>query len=254
MTDPFFVEKSPRVLLAGHLPPPMSGIGSYYQTLLNSSLPRRVNLRFIDTSLRRRPGSETGKWSISNLVSAIGDGLRFTRAVVTYRPEICHIATSVGLSFLKHSVCVVTARIFGSKVILHPHCSFYFFYERQGKIWQWFIRRIVHLCQSVIVLSSEWNKLGQVVPGCQIYHLPNAIDLSAYVEIGREKLEAKNDQHSVHVLYLGHIGQEKGSFDLIQAAKKILTQQQDVIFELAGMEQVKGDIQQLKFTDRRGGL
>jgi glycosyltransferase involved in cell wall biosynthesis len=245
MTDSLFTGNLPRVLLAGHLPPPMSGIGSYYQTLLNSSLPRRINLRFIDTSLRRRPGSETGKWSFSNLMSAIGDCLRFTRAVIIYRPQICHIATSVGLSFLKHSVCVVIARVLGRKVLLHPHCSFYFFYERQGKVWQWFVRKVVGLCQGVVVLSHEWNKLQQVVPGCQTHYLPNAIDLSSYTDIGREKVESKNDTACAHILYLGHIGKEKGSFDLINAAKKILTQQKDVVFELAGMEQVKGDIEQL---------
>src|SRR5512138_578491 len=91
--------KLPRILLAGHLPPPMSGIGTYYETLLGSSLPGRVNLQFIDTSARRRAGSETGRWSFSNLVSAIGDCVRFARAVVIHRPEICDIATTYGLSF-----------------------------------------------------------------------------------------------------------------------------------------------------------
>ena len=124
--------KMPRVLIAGHLPPPMSGIGTYYQTLLDSSLPSRVNLQFIDTSLRRRPGSETGKWSFSNLVSAAADCVRFGKAVVVFRPEICHIATATGLSFLKHSVCIAIARLLGSKVLLHPHCSFYFLYEQTG--------------------------------------------------------------------------------------------------------------------------
>lgn len=245
MTDSLSTQQLPRVLLAGHLPPPMSGIGSYYQTLLNSSLPRRVNLRFIDTSLRRRPGSETGKWSFSNIFSAVGDCFRFTREVIVYRPEVCHIATSVGLSFFKHSVCVAIARIFGSKVLLHPHCSFYFFYERPGKAWQWFVRKVVALCHGVVALSHEWNKLQQVVPACQIYYLPNAINLSGYMDIGQEKIAAKTDKPCVHILYLGHIGKDKGSFDLIEAAKKILKQKQNVFFELAGMEQVKGDIEQL---------
>ncbi len=77
---------------------------------------------------------------------------------MAYRPEICHIATTYGLSFLKHSVCVSIARLLGSKVLLHPHCSFYFLYERQGKVWQWFVRKVVGLCHGVVVLSKEWNK------------------------------------------------------------------------------------------------
>jgi len=232
----------------------MSGIGTYYQTLLRSSLPKHVSLQFIDTSSRRRPGSETGSWSFSNLMWAIGDCVRFTKAVAIYRPEICHIATSSGLSFLKHSVCVVVARLLGSKVLLHPHCSFYFLYERQGKVWQWFVRVVVGLCYSVVVLSNEWKRLQEVVPGCQIYYLPNAIDLLSYVDVGREKIESKSDKPCLHVLYLGHLGMAKGSFDLICAAKTVLEQEHGVVFDLVGQEQATGVMEQLNTQIVDAGL
>ncbi len=250
----FFDNKLPRVLLCGHLPPPMSGIGTYYQTLLSSSLPRRVDLQFIDTSLRRRPGSETGKWSFSNLVSAMGDCIRFTKAVAVYRPEICHIATAVGLSFLKHSVCTVVAKVLGSKVLLHPHCSLYFLYERRGKVWRWFVRKIIGLCDGVVVLSKEWEKLQEIVPGCHIYYLPNAIDILNYVDVGREKIESHLDKCCLHVLYLGHIGKQKGSFDLVCAAKTILKRDHGVVFDIVGQEQVVGDIKQLTTEISDAGL
>jgi glycosyltransferase involved in cell wall biosynthesis len=232
----------------------MSGIGTYYQTLLASSLPRRVNLQFIDTSSRRRPGSETGKWSFSNLVSAIRDCGRFIRAVIGFRPEICHIATSVGLSFLKHSVCIAVARLLGSKVVLHPHCSFYFFYERSGRNWQWFVRKIVGICHGVIILSSEWKALQEAVPGCQIYYLPNAIDLSSYSPVGRERIASTTEKSCLRVLYLGHVGKDKGSFDLVNAAKTVLGKARGVVFDLAGQEQAIGDIEQLRAEVVHAGL
>ncbi len=232
----------------------MSGIGTYYQTLLGSSLPKRVGLQFIDTSSRVRPGSETGSWSVSNLISAMLDCVRFTRAVLEYRPEICHIATAFGLSFVKHSVCIAAARLLGSKVLLHPHCSFDFLYERQGKVWQWFVRKVVGLCSAVAVLSSEWNKLLEVVPGCQLYYLPNAIDLASYVDVGREKMESKDDRPSVDILYLGHLGRAKGSFDLICAAKSILEQEQGVVFDLVGQEHSAGEMKQLNGQVAEAGL
>jgi glycosyltransferase involved in cell wall biosynthesis len=213
-----------------------------------------VNLQFIDTSSRQRPGSETGSWSFLNLVSAIGDCVRFARAVVFYRPEICHIATAYGLSFLKHSVCIVIARLLGKKVLLHPHCSFYFLYERRGKTWQWFVRKIIGLCHGVVVLSNEWKKLQGVIPDCQIYYLPNAINLSSYVEVGREKLESKSDKPCLQLLYLGHLGKEKGSFDLICAAKKVLEQDRGVVFDLVGQEQAIGEMQELSAKVVDAGL
>lgn len=240
--------------MSGHLPPPMSGIGTYYQTLLESSLPSRVNMRFIDTSSRRRPGSETGKWTFSNLTSAIGDCLRFTKTVVVYRPEICHIATSVGLSFLKHSVCIAVARLMGGKVLLHPHCSFDFFYERRSSVWQWLVRKVIGLCHGVIILSNEWMELQEALPGCQLYYLPNAIDLSKYVDVGQERITSKGDQLFLHVLYLGHMGKDKGSFDLIAAAKKVLGQENGVVFDLVGQEQIMGDLRQLNTEVAEAGL
>jgi glycosyltransferase involved in cell wall biosynthesis len=244
----------PRVLISGHLPPPMSGIGTYYQTLLSSSLSSRVNLQFIDTSSRRRPGSKTGNWSFLNLVSAIGDCVRFARAVVAYRPEICHIATAFGLSFAKHSVCVTFARLLGSKVLLHPHCSFYILYEQQGRVWQWFVRKVVGLCFGVVVLSNEWKKLQEVAPGCRIYYLPNAINVLNYVDVGREKIESKSESPCLHVLYLGHLGKAKGSFDLICAARTILSQVQGVVFDLVGQEHGIGEMKQLNTQVADAGL
>lgn len=235
----------PRIVISGHLPPPMSGIGTYYQVLLNSSLPRRVNLRFVDTSLHRRQLSQTGSWSLSNIVWALIDCLRFTKTVIAYRPEICHIATAFGLSFVKHSVCVVAARLLGCKVLLHPHCSFYALYERQGRAWQWFFRRIVSLCHGVVVLSSEWKKLSEIVPSCRMYLLPNAIDLASYEDVGRERVESKNDKSCLHILYLGFLGKAKGTFDLIRAARTVLRQEQGVVFDLVGAEHFAGEMQQL---------
>jgi glycosyltransferase involved in cell wall biosynthesis len=246
--------KMPRVLIAGHLPPPMSGIGTYYETLLGSSLPGRVNFQFIDTSLRRRTGSETGSWSFSNLASAIGDCVRFTKAVIVFRPDICHIATAYGLSFLKHSICVAAARIMGSKVLLHPHCSFSFLYERKGKAWQWFVRKVVGLCNGIVVLSSEWKKLQDVVPGCRIFYLPNAIKLSNFAEIGQQKTGSKTDNDCLKVLYLGHLGKAKGSFDLVCAAKTVLRGTHGVVFELVGHEQIAGDFEQLHTETMNAGF
>jgi glycosyltransferase involved in cell wall biosynthesis len=253
-SDPCCDTKTPRILIAGHLPPPMSGIGTYYEILLGSSLPDRVNLKFIDTSLRRRYGAETGSWSFSNLVSAISDCIRFTRAVSAFHPDVCHIATAFGLSFIKHSVCVAVARVLGSKVLLHPHCSFYFLYERKGRAWQYFVRKIISLCHGVVALSNEWKKLAEIVPGSRTFYLPNAINLAEFVEVGQEKIGSTTAHTCLTVLYLGHLGRAKGTFDLISAAKIVLEATHGVLFELVGHEQISGDIEQLNDQVMNAGL
>ncbi len=232
----------------------MSGIGTYYQMLLDSSLPERVNMQFIDTSSRRRPLSQTGSLSLSNLVSAIVDCIRFGWTVLLYRPEICHIATAFGLSFVKHSVCVVIARLLGSKVLLHPHCSYHIIYEQQSKQWQWFVRKVIGLCSGVVALSNEWKKLQVVVPGCQIYYLPNAIQLLNFIDVGREKIQSAPSKSDLHVLYLGYLGKAKGSFDLICAAKTVIRQDQGIVFDLIGQELAAGELAQLNHQVAKASL
>ena len=151
-------------------------------------------------------------------------------------------------------MCVGVARLLGCKVLLHPPCSFFFLYERQGRVWRWFVRKVFSLCDGVAVLSNEWKKLQEVVPDCRIYYLPNAIDLLSYVDVGREKIESKDDKPCLHVLYLGHLGKAKGSFDLICAAKTVLGREHGVVFDLVGQEHDIGEMEQLNTQVINAGL
>jgi hypothetical protein len=123
-----------RVLISGHLPPPVGGIATFYEFLLGSSLPERVDLQFVQTSSQKRTLSRSGQAPTSNLISALRDCGRFTRAVLIHRPHISHIATDFGLSFIKHSIRVGVARLLGSRVLLHPHCSILALYTERPKV------------------------------------------------------------------------------------------------------------------------
>ena len=72
----------PQILISGHLPPPLGGIATYYQSLLNSSLSQKVDLAFVETSSQKRSLVQTGKFNFSNLISAASDCWRFTKAVI----------------------------------------------------------------------------------------------------------------------------------------------------------------------------
>ena len=67
-------------------------------------------------------------------------------------------------------------------------------------------------------------------------------------------MNRRDNKLCLHVLYLGHLGKEKGSFDLIDAAKIVLAQEHGVIFDLVGLEQVPGDMERLKVETSDAGL
>jgi glycosyltransferase involved in cell wall biosynthesis len=231
-----------RVLISGALPPPMGGVGFYYQTLLSSSLPTYVDLRFVQTSSTNRELSKSGSFTMTNLVYAFEDWWRFTHAAYVHRPQITHIGTSYGFSFLKNTYCILIARLFRSRVILHPHCSLTILYLERPKWWQWFFKQVIKLTDGIVALSQEWLQLHEILPSCPVFHLPNAISLNDYRPLANRHFEKVDDQASCKVLYIGYLGNAKGSFDLLDAVDILRRQKVCFTVDMVGSELTVGEI------------
>lgn len=223
-----------RVLISGALPPPMGGVGAYYQALLNSSLSEKVELSFVQTSSQKRKLLQTGKISYTNIITSLQDCWRFTKAVISNHPDIVHIGTAIGLSFIKHSYCVCISRVFRCKVLLHPHCSLSVLYFERSNYWKWYFRQIIKFTDGVIALSKEWLQLSSIVPNKPVYYLPNAIDLQPFKQSLDAHLSEGIPKQLPIVLYLGFIGQTKGSFDLIDAAFIVRSRGVDIKLNMVG--------------------
>jgi glycosyltransferase involved in cell wall biosynthesis len=243
--DPKPLSTKTKVIISGVLPPPMGGMTAYYQTLLNSSLPNLIDLHFVQTSSQNRKLSISGKLSLANLYFAIKDCWRFTWAIVTVRPQIAHIGTAAGLSFLKNSICVTVAKIFGAHVLFHPHCSLSFLYHERSKWWRWYFRQVISQTDGVIAISKEWLQLPSIRPGSEVYYLPNAINTNEYHNLANEKLAQLRKDGPIRILYLGNLGKEKGSFDLLIAAYDLHSHGINMIFDLVGGELNHGELQLL---------
>lgn len=223
--------KKPRVIIAGHLAPPMGGIATFCQALLDSTLADLVDLRFVQTSSQRRFLSSSGKATWKNIIEAQRDCGRFFRACLAHRPDIAHICTAVGVSFLKHSLCVIFARAMACRVVLHPQCSFDRLYAGPP-LWKWYCNRIFRLSSGVVVLSKEWFALREILPDVKIYCLPNAIDIRPYQIIASRR--SWTDARRVRLLYLGHLGEVKGTYDLLDAFKILNVGESQVVLNLVG--------------------
>ncbi len=235
-----------RVLVSGHIPPPMGGIAMFYQSLLGSSLPKKVNLMFVQTSSQKRDLADAGKASLSNAVSAVQDCIRFFKAVVKHKPQVSHIATAPGFSFLKHSICVLIANLFGSKILIHPHCSLAALYTDRPERWQKYVRWVLKRTDGLIALSKEWKQIEQILPGLPVFLLPNAINQDDYRLIAQSRINKSPARSVKNVLYLGYLGKTKGTFDLVEAARLVLTRRSDVIFHLVGGELARGEREALQ--------
>lgn len=221
----------PRVLLSGHIPPPIGGIGTYCQTLLGSNLSDGVNLRFVQTSSQRRSLLASGSASWRNVLEAIQDMGRFFRACLSHRPHIVHLCTAQGLSFLKNGLMVAPLRFLGCRILLNPHCAFHRLYGG-GRFWRWFCRRIFRFSNGVLALSREWLALEAILPGIKVHYLPNAIDIKPYEGIMARRSQAS--RQGVHLLYLGYLGAAKGTYDLLEAFRLMEIRGVEVVLHLVG--------------------
>lgn len=243
-----------RVLITGFLPPPFSGMGTYYQSILDSNLKNSVDINFVSTSTQKRSMATSGKATAANFLSAINDCVRFNHALKKSKPQIVHIGTAFGLSFVKHSICVMIALLNKKKVLIHPHCSINALYTGKSKIWQCFFRRIVSRTSGLIALSQEWMQLNEILPEINVYYLPNPVNLRLYNDILKHRFSLDNERDQINVLYLGHLGKDKGSFDIIETAILIRSRDVKILFHLVGSDLSPGEIKCLKEIVRKNDL
>lgn len=206
-----------RVLLAGHKGLPFGGLATYCESLLTSSLKDNVALFFVETSLGGTDISSRGGWRIHNYINALQNIFRFLTASLHTRPHVVHIMTAQMPSMLKNGLIVLLARLLGSKVIIHPHCSVQAMFSGDVGWRNRFTDFIFQRCHGILVLSEEWLALQDRFGKSPLCHIPNGIDLSPYLAIPRPGQSRRSKP--VNVLYLGHLGAEKGIFDLLEAVR-----------------------------------
>jgi len=207
-----------RVVISTHLGTPWGGVNTLYGDLFKSRFAELVQLYYVDDHPRAGSFSQSGRISQSNLASALTYYVHFVTLLLRVKPHVVHIATSLGLSFVKHGIAVALARTLRMRVVLAPHCSYARLLLGSG-LWRAYSRFVLRRCNGLIALSKEWLALQQWLPGCLVEYLPNAIDLKPFRDLPRPR--ADDDGHVLRILFLGHIGRDKGSFDLVEAARQL---------------------------------
>lgn len=201
-----------KILIIGHVGKPVGGLSIYYESLLNSSISKKIDIEFIDSMSGTKTFAERGKLSTKNIWNGLKLLKIFISRIIAFQPDIVDIATAYKASFLKNSLLIIIAKLFGAKVVLRPRCSIRMFLPDKPRIWNSYVLGILGFCDGIIVLSNEWMILEGKIKNKNIALFPNAIDLSLLSAIERVYIDG-----SVEILFLGHIGKEKGIFDLIEA-------------------------------------
>lgn len=211
----------PRVLVATHIGEPVGGITINYRNLIASTYSKRLDVRVVETSQGRMSFSQRGALGIATVLNALQSIRAFWGTLQRERPQLVHIDSAYGTSFLKHGIMALVAHWMHVVVVLQLHCSITRLLPAQRGLWRRYVLMVLKRADGIVTLSREWDALETLLPGTRVCYVPNAIDVSPYRNLPRPRAD-QTDQ--VNILFLGHIGHEKGCFDLLDAMELVREQ------------------------------
>ena len=124
--------------------------------------------------------------------------------------KILHIHHASRGSFIRKSLLVLIGKIFGKKVILHIHGGGFHNYYKRARLMKPVIRLTLESADAVICLSEMWKKYYS-----STFKLKRLVIINNVIE--KPSVSAEHIQNgSLNLLFLGHVTEKKGVFDLLK--------------------------------------
>ncbi|MFT3805090.1 MAG: glycosyltransferase family 4 protein [Burkholderiaceae bacterium] len=213
-----------RVLLVSPKPPPVGGIATWTNVVLNSPLPAGVELRALDTGIRWRSlVADNFAWTV---IGGIGHGiqtlLELIWLLVSWRPRVVHLCTAGRLGMFRDIVFIVVSRCLGAKVCLHFHRSFKRSEVAEFSDRERFEKKLVMIACSLsnavfVINEATRSELSASMGERKVRRISNMVSC-----ITEEELNAlKESRDKATILFVGHVLESKGVIDLIEAATRL---------------------------------
>lgn len=163
--------------------------------------------------------------------------------------DVYHIHMASRGSTFRKGFYVRAAKKWGKKVILHIHGAQYMeFYNEISEKKKKKVTEIIKLSDLVLALSDDWKKKFESafkIENCQT--LNNGIDTKQF-----ENAVTNPEEYQSTFVFLGRLGERKGVYDLVNAIKIAVKQNENIKLYMAGdgeIEQVKNAIEDNGLTD-----
>lgn len=236
------MNKSKKILLLLHLPPPIHGssiVGLYIKesVLINKAF----DCSYINI-LASENVAESGRVNLRKIFSFV---ITFTKVFITLvkkRPQLCYLAlTSSGAAFYKDLLLVALLKVFKIKLVYHLHNKSFSIHK--NKIIAQICYQFVFSGAHVILLSKHLiTDIKQFVPLSRIYICPNGIrdeGLSAKGIVQKSK-------NVVQILFLSNLIESKGILVLLEAC--VLLKKKELLFKCVFIG-VEGDVTASQFNE-----
>ena len=208
------------VVLAGPLPPPISGPELVTETLL--SMGSRVDIHYVHLNLSARSNVSRGRWSLDGIVRALGQGIHFTWVAWKWRgrAKIVHLPLAQSNSgVLRDLVLFRVAKFFGYKVLVQFHGGdFERFWERCR--YRGFVARTLARVDTLLVFDARIKSQFPFVSAKRVAVFPNPVPVGWTRDF--LALPIRQTAHQpLRILFVSHISVAKGFLDLVEALVRL---------------------------------
>lgn len=195
------------------------GVSSVVNSYYDAGLDQRCELTYL-------PTMEDGS-KLKKLFVAVKARIQFEALI--RKNDILHVHMSSDNSFYRKAVFIRKAYWEGKKIIIHMHGSTFdlFYKERCSDAQKQQVREIFAMADQVIALSEDWKEfLAEYICDEQkIVVIYNAVKIP--------EIYAK-DYANRKMLFLGILGQRKGTYDLIEVLPEIFRKVPDAHIYFGG--------------------
>ncbi len=224
-----------KVLMIGAGRDVRGGVSSVVNGYYEAGLDQKCELTYLATM---EDGSKLKKLWVAALAR-----IRFEKLI--REVDILHVHMSSDNSFYRKAVFIRRAYRAHKKIIIHMHGSTFdlFYKERCNKRQKKEVREIFRMADRVIALSDDWKAFLAkfICPAKKIRVIYNGVPVP---ETG------KKEYGNRRILFLGILGQRKGTYDLIRALQGVCRTYPDVHVYFGG----DGEREQAKRLCRELGI
>ena len=172
------------------------------------------------------------------------------------KAHLIHIHFAARGSSFRTLILIVISLVFRKPIVLHAHGSGYDIFYSNLPLWiQQITNYLFCRCSLLIALSNSWKKYYVTNLGLEeekVLVLANPVKLPSQIQYLKDP--NSEDFNNINFLFLGRIGQRKGSFELIRAFAQIPSQQRSqASLTMAGdgdVEQARNLVKDLDLVDQ----
>jgi glycosyltransferase involved in cell wall biosynthesis len=221
------VDRKPRLIIVGPVPPPIHGVAvSTLLALENPLLHAAFEIEHLDTT-DRRPLSNMGKWDFRNVVLGLSALAKLCWKLRSGRGMVYLPLSENRGGFLRDSLFIHASALRGWKVAVHIRNSlFRRFYDPQPRLFKWWINLTFRRMSGLAVLGEPLRALFVgLFPAEEI----------AVVQNGTTAFDAHGvEPNPNQVLYLSNFHRKKGVDWAVETALLVLSQRPETRFVFAG--------------------